>query len=161
MIKHIYNNFGHLELVYYNCGTLDNPMWATLPYNSKTKTFEPQSDLDKQLLAEAQSLPEWATLDLKDETPIATSLPEPNWVGLLNDLRATPVFGKVYVASKNNLSVNVAYTLLLSTLTATEPNINDLIFALHDLKANMPELETDDIEFINQVLAKYHFPIFL
>lgn len=83
----------------------------------------------------------------------------PDWVGLLEYVRATPVFAKVYAASKDSLPVNVAYTLLLATLTSTSPHINDLAFALHDLKANMVGLDTGDIEFINLVLAKYHFPI--
>lgn len=83
----------------------------------------------------------------------------PDWVGLLEYVRATPVFAKVYAASKNSLPINVAWTLLLATLTSTNPHINDLAFALYDLKANMSELDAKDIEFINQVLAKYHFPI--
>lgn len=83
----------------------------------------------------------------------------PDWIGLLNEVRATPVFAKVYAASKLSLPVNVAYTLLLSTLTSHEPHINDLTFALHDLKANMLNLSASDIKFINQVLEKYHFPI--
>lgn len=74
-------------------------------------------------------------------------------------MRATPVFAKVYAAAKDSLPVNMAMTLLLATLTSTSPHINDLAFALHDLKANMAGLDTEDIEFINQVLAKYHFPI--
>lgn len=94
--------------------------------------------------------------------PGKTALPlNPDWVGLLEEVRATPVFAKVYAASKDSLPVNVAWTLLLSTLMSNNPHINDLAFALHDLKANMPALDRGDIEFINQVLAKYYFPIAL
>lgn len=83
----------------------------------------------------------------------------PDWVGLLSEVRGTPIFAKVYAASKLSLPIQSAYTLLLSTLTSTEPHINDLAFALQDLKANMLNLNADDIKFINQTLAKYHFPI--
>lgn len=85
----------------------------------------------------------------------------PDWVGLLEEVRATPVFAKVYAVSKDSLPVNVAYTLLLATLTSSSPHINDLAFALQDLKANMSQLDGDDIEFINQVLAKYHLSVTL
>lgn len=176
MFKTLYDTAGKLVLIHLNRSEESLPVWVPLPYNPTTKTFEPQSDIDKQLLAEAQSLPEWKKLDWRDRTPTPPPPPEPNWAGLLNDLRATPVFGKVYTASKNNLAINVAYTLLLSTLTATEPNINDLAFALKDLKANMQssttattvsltasaylqQLTTEDLKFINGLLSKHYFPI--
>lgn len=85
----------------------------------------------------------------------------PDWTGLLDEVRGTPTFAKVYTSSKDSLPVNVAYTLLLATLTSNNPHINDLAFALYDLKANMLNLTSKDIEFINQVLAKYHFPLTL
>ena len=175
MFKTLYDTGGKLVLIHLNRGEESSPIWAPLPFNSGTKKFEPQSEIDKQLLEEAQSLPEWVKLDLSDRTPTPSPPPAPNWVGLLNDLRATSVFGKVYTASKNNLAINVAYTLLLSTLTATEPNLNDLAFALKDLKANMQPnvtassasltanmqqyLTTEDLKFINGLLTKHYFPI--
>ena len=170
-----YTDKGNVLCIHFNRGSETEPMWATLPFNPQTKRFEPQSDIDKQLLEEAQSLPEWVKLDLSDRAPTPIPPPAPDWAGLLNDLRATPVFGKVYTASKNNLAINVAYTLLLSTLTATEPNINDLAFALKDLKANMQPnitasnasltaniqqyLTAEDLNFINGLLSKHYFPV--
>lgn len=84
--------------------------------------------------------------------------PPPNWNNLVNSVRSTPVFGKVYMASKTDTQINTAFTLLLSALTNSH-NMNDLIFALTDLKSAMGVMFVQtDIDFINQSLSSNHFP---
>lgn len=65
-IKVSFSSNGKPDSVYLNRGTDSDPMWASLPFNPTTKTFNPTKQIDFQLLAEAQALPEWATLDLSD-----------------------------------------------------------------------------------------------
>lgn len=111
MFKTLYDTGGKLVLIHLNRGEESSPIWAPLPFNSGTKKFEPQSEIDKQLLEEAQSLPEWVKLDLSDRTPTPSPPPAPNWVGILEAVRGTTLFGKVYNASKSSVEINTVNTI--------------------------------------------------
>lgn len=86
----------------------------------------------------------------------------PNWQGLTSKLRGTALFGKVYVAAKTDLNINVPFTLLTATLNSGNPNFNDLQFALFDLRGNMgSSLLESDIDQLNEVLADNNFEIII
>lgn len=68
-IKTVYSNDGKLDSIYLNRGGIEDAAWASLPFNPTTKIFTPTNELEFQLLAEAQSLPEWETLNLSDHPP--------------------------------------------------------------------------------------------
>lgn len=98
----------------------------------------------------------------KSLLPQPTNLITPNWQGLTHSLRGTPLFGKIYAASKSNWEVGTPFALLSATLNSSNPNLDDLRFALEDSKTTMGELLTSsDIEELNRVLANNHFPIAL
>jgi hypothetical protein len=78
-LKTSYSSDGKPATIHLNRGTETDPMWATLPFDSTTKTFIPQTELDQQLLRETQQLGEWKTLDLSDRPPELTPPPLPDW----------------------------------------------------------------------------------
>ena len=98
-----------------------------------------------------------------------------DWDGLVNSLRGTAVFAKIYVAATQpetntiaaltkTLKANTGYTLLMDTLTKTH-NLQDLQFALGQLRAALGSISTvgdftaDEIAWINERLVAHHFPI--
>lgn len=94
-------------------------------------------------------------------TPI-TAIPYPNWREIFNGLRGTALFSKTYLAAKAKASIQTPLMLLISVLTAPNPNLEDVQFALTDLKAELGEsLTAKDIIAVNELLAKNHCPITL
>lgn len=61
-----YNQEGKPVAVLLNRGTENETMWASLPFDPVSKVFSPTTESEIKLLEEAQSLEEWATLDLSD-----------------------------------------------------------------------------------------------
>lgn len=98
-VKLYYSSSGAVVSVHLNRGTEDNPMWAGLPYNPQLKIFEPQTDIDKQLLAEAQALPEWKTLDLSDRPPTPAPSPAPNWETFRTAIMTDPAYNRIRLAT--------------------------------------------------------------
>lgn len=83
----------------------------------------------------------------------------PNWIGVLSQVRGTVLFQKTYGLSKSSLSVQTAFTLLISTLNAAAPNLNDFRFSLNDLKTEMgSNLTQADIAEMNSILSANNFP---
>lgn len=84
---------------------------------------------------------------------------DPNWTELVAEVRGGELFGKIYTAAKDNTQMAVPFNLLVSTLNSNNPNIQDLQFALQDIKALMEDMLTEeDVSKINQLLAKHNFP---
>lgn len=84
---------------------------------------------------------------------------DPNWTELLNEVRGGELFGKIYTAAKDNSQMAVPFNLLVSTLNSNNPNVQDLQFALRDIKSLMGEaLNQEDVDRINQLLVKHDFP---
>ncbi|MBE9193258.1 hypothetical protein IQ230_23510 [Gloeocapsopsis crepidinum LEGE 06123] len=155
-----YSQQGKPQFIHYNRGTQESPMWASLPFNSDTKEFEPQSPMDFTLMSEVEALEEWQTLDLSDR-PAATdaSTPlEPNYSGLTTAVRETPVFGKAYIASKTNADILSALAFFMAALNTNAFTMQDLMFALNDLHRAMGTIWTeDDINYINSSLRNNNF----
>lgn len=104
----------------------------------------------------------WAVFHPKKFSSIRTLSVEnqPNWDGLLSDLRGSTYFAKVYAAAERNTTIQAAYTTTLSTLNSRNPNLNDLSFSLSRTRATMGELLTSsDIADVNNILLKHNFPI--
>lgn len=158
-IKKVYSSDGKLDSIYINRGSIGDMVWASLPFDATTKIFNPQTEIDHQLLAEARSLPEWETLDLSDRPPEPTPPQPPDWVGLERSFRGTPIFGRIYLASKSSLAINAIFTLLSNAITSTH-SLADLEFALLDLQASLiPGLSLEEVQFINSKLVENNFVI--
>lgn len=84
---------------------------------------------------------------------------DPDWIGLLGEVRGSELFGKIYTAAKDNSQISPAFNLLVSTLNSSNPNVQDLQFALQDIKTLMGDtLTIADIDLINQLLVRYNIP---
>jgi hypothetical protein len=59
---------GRVVRVDFDLGS-DTPIWVPLPWDEAARKFTPQTDRDREWLAIAQSLPEFAALDLGDRPP--------------------------------------------------------------------------------------------
>lgn len=84
----------------------------------------------------------------------------PDWEGLINDLRGTEVFSRVYGAAASTIEANTAYTLLMDTLTKTH-NLTDLEFAIGALRQAMTgtvgDFTPEQIVWINGKLSDRGF----
>jgi hypothetical protein len=88
----------------------------------------------------------------------APTITLPNWRNLLNQVRGSAIFGKIYEAAKKSTQVQAAYTLILDTLTAVEPSTQDLFFGLSELHSAMgSSLIADDLNTINSLLKTNSF----
>lgn len=101
---------------------------------------------------------EWQLLTTQSPSAI-------DWVGMLNSLRGSTIFGKIYQASTEDLRVNTAYTLLTSTLVSTH-NLEDFEWAIEELRTGMlntsiGDFTSDDVNWINSQLESYGFTIVL
>jgi len=100
--------------------------------------------------------------------------PRPDWEGLMNDIRGTEVYAKVYTAAndpeantiaalKKTIQANTAFTLLQDTFKSQ--NLQDLQFAITTLRALMADISTvgdfttEQLQWINQKLSDRGFPI--
>lgn len=123
-----------------------NGVWSDLPFDSTTYTLDETNLLSIELR-------QWEA----NNYPI---LKFPNWQGLASALRGTEVFGKVYAATESSNLILRDFNLLTATLNSAHPSLADLEFALIAIKIEMEEnLNLDDIEFVNTVLADNFFPI--
>lgn len=125
-----------------------NGVWEDLPFNPATYKLDETHPLSLELRV-------WEV----NNYPI---LQFPNWQGLTTALRGTELFAKTYAVAKDNSKVALPFNLLTSTLNSANPSLQDLEFALTDIKTEMGEgLTQNDLGFVNQVLADNYFPITL
>lgn len=82
----------------------------------------------------------------------------PNWDGILDDVRGSALFNKVYAASQTNPAIQSDYMLLTATLMSRSPAVADLQFALNQIKSKLGVMLTfANIQQINDLLKKYNF----
>lgn len=72
-----YTNAGKVASVNFNRGIGGSPMWASLPFDSNSKTFVAKNEMDQLILSEAQSSSEWP-LTLSDRPP-TPEISQPDW----------------------------------------------------------------------------------
>ncbi|PIG94592.1 hypothetical protein [Gloeocapsopsis sp. IPPAS B-1203] len=155
-----YNQQGQPQFVHFNRGTQESPMWASLPFNSDIKEFNPRSPMDFTLMNEVEDLAEWKALDLSDR-PAATDTNtplEPDYPGLTAAVRDTPIFGKAYTIAKSNSDVLSALSFFMAALNTNVFLVQDLEFALKDLRRALEDVwSQEDINYINQSLLTNNF----
>lgn len=106
-IKSSYSSKGIVESIHFNRGTELVPMWASLPFDPFSKKFIPNTELEQQLLDEAQQLSEWATLDLSDRPPTLKDdepIP-PNWSDFRKSILADPNYQSISNTTLDQRSV--------------------------------------------------------
>ena len=101
------------------------------------------------------NLREWVELQSVDTTG-------PRWEGLLSTLRGSPLWAKVFTASKANLDCNSSFTVLYGTLSS-DRNIDTLEWAIGAMRASMVaasigDFTADEIAEINTMLSSNRFP---
>ncbi len=82
-----------------------------------------------------------------------------DWQALVNRLRGSVIFGKVYESAKVDSYLNTAFTFLITTLFSSSPDFNDFVFAIHDVVQTMAaRFTSEDLQFVNQALFDCGFP---
>jgi len=113
---------------------------------------------------------------LEDDSPevVAYNTPplEPNWVGLYAALKSSPVYAKLFVASREpeantntalqkTVRVGAALTLIMSAIS--NKDLETLEFAIDtarlDLIAIAGDLTTDELEWINDQFQANEFAL--
>lgn len=121
-------------------------MITTFQFDSATYKLDETSELSKELRT-------W-------EASNYSILQSPNWQQFTAQLRGTELFAKTYTTSKENSKVAIPFNLLVATLNSANPSLQDLEFALTDIKTEMADNFTaSDLEFVNIALSDNFFPI--
>lgn len=85
--------------------------------------------------------------------------PAEDWAQLEQDIRATPLFYRLYATSKDHPELGTIYTLIQDTVTSTH-NANDLAFALADLQRTIvPALSVYELTNFNEMLGRNNIPL--
>lgn len=87
---------------------------------------------------------------------------DPDWVGLISDLRGSQIWVKSFEAASTSIAANSAWTLLYGTLTTTN-NLDDLAFSISSLRSAMKLTDGGDftkaqLKSLNKMMTDRGFP---
>jgi hypothetical protein len=143
MLRVVRNTLGQVATVELNLG--EPPLWVPLPWNPVSREFEPKTERDGEWLAIAQSMPEWAELDLNDEQ-VVPAPPVPDWelFRVRCAIAALPITGH----SAKTSALNSLLTVLLSRIDK-EPEILPQVAQLWDSMCAIAKPSANVVQLIN------------